>query len=87
MDIFDDCSDPENYTSECFDKTEINYDELDGFEKKIDCFKKDLKMFEGQSKHSFYNAILYATIFKLNEKKTFIQYQNEIETILGKDVL
>lgn len=87
MDIFDDCSYPEHYTSECFDKTEINYDEFDGFEKKIDYFKKDLKMFEGQSKYSFYNAILYATIFKLNEKKTFIQYQNEIETILGKDFL
>ena len=53
-----------------FEETEINYDEFDGFKIKIECFKKYLKIFEGQSKHSFYHAML-ATIFKLNEKKYF----------------
>ena len=85
VDIFDDWSVPENYIPECFDETEKNYDEFDSFEKQIDCFKKDLKIFKEQSKHSFYNAILYATTSKLNEKK-IIQDEKEIETILGKDV-
>ena len=46
VDIFDDCSDRENFMPECFYETEKNYDEFDGFEKKIDCFKKDLKIFQ-----------------------------------------
>ena len=71
VDIFDDLSDPENYTPECFDETEINYDKFDCFNIKIDCFKKDLKIFVGKSKHSFCNAILYATISKLNKEKYF----------------
>ena len=56
MDIFDDCFDPENYTSECFDEIEIIMMNFMVSEK-IDCFKKDLKIFEGQFKQSFYNAI------------------------------
>ena len=54
MDIFDGCSDPENYIPECFDETEINYDEFDGFKKKLTALKEDLKIFGGQPKHSFY---------------------------------
>ena len=45
MDIFDGCSDPENYIPECFDETEINYDEFDGFKKKLTALKEDLKNF------------------------------------------
>ena len=68
-----------------FEETEMNYDEFDGFKIKIECFKKCLKIFEGQSKHSFYNAMLLATISKLHEKNFFFQHKNEIEIILGKD--
>ena len=39
-DIFDGCFDPENYTLECFDEAEINYDESDGFQKKLATLKK-----------------------------------------------
>ena len=40
VDNFDDCYNPEKYTPECFDETEINYHEFDGFQKKLTALKK-----------------------------------------------
>ena len=51
--IFDDCFDPENYMSECFDEIEIIMMNFLVSEKLA-----PLNIFERQSKHSFYNANL-----------------------------
>ena len=76
-DTFDDCSDPGNYTPECFDEAEINHEDFNGFEKRVDNFKKDLKIFEGQSNTHFAMRFRTRQFSNCAKKKTFIPDENE----------
>ena len=81
-------SDPKNFVSNYVDETEYKYDEFSGFEKRIRKFKQDLKIFEEESKDSFYHAILYDTYyFLLEEKQTcdFCCDQQKLGEVLGWD--
>lgn len=82
LDEIDD--EPEKYSYEYeVDKNEIDYDIFTNFEKRIEKFKNELTTFEKNSKDLFYNAVLYALIFKLTKRSEFITDENEIMTIIG----
>ena len=86
LDEFED-SDTENYCQSKFKKSEIDYDIFDNFEKRIEKFKSELKIFKKYSKYSLYNAVFYALIFKLTDKKEFVTNEIEIQSIIGTDTL
>ena len=44
----------ENFVSNFADKVSYEFDEFLGFKKRIDKFNEELKIFEGDSKDSFY---------------------------------
>ena len=65
-------SDPENIVSDYVNEIEHESDELADLEKRIQKFKQYLKIFEEESKDSFYFAIFYAVYYSLlEEKKNF----------------
>ena len=61
--------DPENFVSDFVDKVSYEFDEFFGFDKTIQKFNQELKIFERESKDSFYFSILYATYYNLIERK------------------
>ena len=65
------CSDPENYVHESYGSTIDNkpeYNQFNGFEKRIEKFNARLKQFRENDVESFYFAILHGTYFKLKGK-------------------
>ena len=76
-------SQPENYTA--FDTKEIEFDEFENVNNRIEKFKSVCFSSEKGSKDSFYNAILYAIDFKLGETQNFVTDGNDIEKIVGKE--
>ena len=56
------CSDPENFVSDYVEKTEYEYDEFVDFEKRIKKFEHYLKIFEMNSKDSFFTQSFMAFI-------------------------
>lgn len=46
----------------------VQFDEFDGYEKTAKTFKEILCTYEIKSPDSFYNAILYGSIFELSKK-------------------
>ena len=72
------------------DEIEYDYDRFDVFEKRIEKFINNLKIFRPGSKESFYFAIFYGTLFeKLNKKKEafeFSQDKNTLVNVLGKKI-
>ena len=72
---------PEMYWE--IDRSFVEFDEFDGYEKVAEKFKKSLCTFEIDSKDSFYNAIIYGLIVKLSENKEVNRHI--VEQILGKE--
>ena len=79
---------PENCVSDFVDKVSYEFDEFFGFEKRIQKFNQELKIFERESKDSFYFSILYAIYYHLIKRKEdfdFCQDQEKLCEVLGKD--
>ena len=72
---------PEMYWK--IDRSFVEFDEFDGYEKVAEKFKKSLCTFQTDSKDSFYNAVIYGLIVKLSENKE--ANRNIVEQILGKE--
>ena len=62
-------ADPENFVSGFVDEVSYEFDEVFGFKKRIWKFDEEIKIFEKESKDSFYFSILYAIYYHLLEKK------------------
>ena len=62
-------ADPENFVSDFVDEVSYEFDEFFGFKKRIWKFDEEIKIFEKESKDSFYFSILYAIYYHLLEKK------------------
>ena len=60
---------PKNFVTAFVDKVSHAFDESLGFEKWIQKFYEELKIFERESKDSFYFSILYAIYYNLLEKR------------------
>ena len=60
---------PKNFVTAFVDKVSHAFDEFLGFEKWIQKFYEELKIFERESKDSFYFSILYAIYYNLLEKR------------------
>ena len=70
-------SDPENFVSDYADEIEYKFDESESFKSRIKKIEQDLKVFEMESKDSFYFAILYGFYYALlNEKENFYFWQD-----------
>ena len=81
--------DPENFVSDFADYVSYEFDEFLGFEKRIRKFDEKLKIFEKESKDSFYFSIFYALYYYLLEKKEdFDLCQNEerLCEVLGRNL-
>ena len=79
---------PQNCVSDFVDKVSYEFDEFFGFEKRIQKFNQELKIFERESKDSFYFSILYAIYYHLIKRKEdfdFCQGQEKLCEVLGKD--
>ena len=71
--------DPENFVSDFVDEVSYEFDEFFGFEKRIRKFDEELKIFERESKDSFYFSILDAIYYHLLEKKEDFDFcQDEV---------
>lgn len=82
------CSDPENFVPDCFDDVHCENDIFAGFEKRIEKFKKDLKILKEGAKESCYFPVLYGAFFKLDEiKDTFVEDREVLESVLGTEFL
>ena len=80
--------DPKNFVSDFVDKVSYEFDEFSGFEERIQKFSQELKIFEKESKDSFYFSILYATYYHLIEKKEdfdVCQDEEKLCEVLGRD--
>ena len=80
-------SDHENFVSDFVDEASYEFDEFLCFEKRIQKFNEELKIFERNSKDSFYFSILYATYYHLLEKKEdfdFCQDEERLSQVLGQ---
>ena len=80
--------DPENFVSDFVYEVIYEFDEFFGFEKRIQKFNKELKIFERESKDSFYFSILYTTYYYLIERKDdfdFCQDKEKLSEVLGQD--
>ena len=78
------CSDPGNYVHKTYGSRtdhEPEYDEIKGFEKRIEQFNSSLKQFRGNDNESFYFAILYGTYFKLKGKDD--DFSDDLQAFLG----
>ena len=53
-------TDPGNFVSDFADEVSYEFDEFLGFQKRIQKFNEELKVFSRESKDSFYFSILYA---------------------------
>ena len=73
--------DPENFVSDFVDKVSYEFDEFFGFEKRIQKFNQELKIFERESKDSFYFSILYATYYNLIERKEDFDFCQDEEKL------
>ena len=79
--------DHENFVSDFVDEVSYEFDEFLCFEKRIQKFNEELKIFERNSKDSFYFSILYATYYHLLEKKEdfdFCQDEERLSEVLGQ---
>ena len=80
------CSDPENFVPDFVDEFEYAYDEFKGFQKSNETFAKDLRMFEGSSKDSIYNAILFGAYHALlDNKEKFESDQSRLAEVFGQN--
>ena len=61
----------EIYFSQDKDKNEIEFDEFNNFETRNKKFRSKMTMCQKGSKYSFYNAVLYALVFKTSKKLWF----------------
>ena len=78
-------ADPESLYLIVSKKSSMKCDELKGFQKRIEKFAKDLKMFEENSKYSFHNAILFGAYHALlDNKKIFELDQSRHAEVFGK---
>ena len=78
------CSDPENYVPNCYDEVEYDYDDFKDFQKRLEKFKKSLKVYKEGSEDSFYFAILCGAFFNLNETKhEFTKNGDKLKSVLG----
>ena len=75
--------DPENFVSDFAHEVSYEFDEFFGFEKCIPKFDEELKIFEKESKDSFYFSILYAIYYHLLEEKEDFYFCQD-EEILGE---
>ena len=78
--------DPENFVSDFVGKVSYEFDDFLGFEKCIQKFNEELKIFERESKDSFYYSILYAIYYHLlkkNEDFDFCQDKEDCVKFLG----
>ena len=55
--------DPQSFVPDCIDEIEFEYDEFRDFEKRISKFEQDLKIYELDSKDSFFYAVLYGIYY------------------------
>ena len=79
--------DPKNFVTAFVDKVSHAFDEFLGFEKWIQKFNEELKIFERESKDYFYFSILYAIYYNLLEKRKdfyFCQDEESFCEVLGK---
>ena len=76
---------PENYLVFDTQRDKIEFDEFDNVKARAKKFRSKCFLYEKGSKDSFYNAVLYAIVFKLSYTKHFITDENEIEKIIGKE--
>ena len=72
------CSVPENFALDFFDGINYEYDTFGRFEKRIEKFKKDLKIFKEGTKESFYFAVLYSAFFRLDETRDTLIEDREV---------
>ena len=81
-------SDPKNFVSDYVDEVEHEFDEFAGLEERIQKIKQYLKIFEEESKDSFYFVIFYGVYYSLLEEKVnfdFCQDNEKLAEVLGRD--
>ena len=79
--------DPENFVSDFVDEVKYEFYEFLGFEERIQKFSQELKIFERESKDSFYFSILNATYYLFIERKEefdFCQNEEKLREVLGQ---
>ena len=82
--------DPEDFLSDFVDEVNYEFYEFFGFEERIHKFNQELKIFERESKDSFYFSILSATYHDLIDRKEgldFCQDEEKLREVLGQDFL
>ena len=72
--------DPKNFVTAFVDKVSHAFDEFLGFEKCIQKFNEEHKIFERESKDSFYFSILYAIYYNLIEKREDVDFCQDEES-------
>ena len=80
------CSDPENYVppNRSDEMRETEYDEFNGFQKRIENFNESCQIFKKNYIESFYYAILNGAYFKLKgEGATCTEDTEELKSVLG----
>ena len=80
--------DPEDFLFDFVDEVNYEFYEFFGFEERIHKFNQELKIFERESKDSFYFSILFAIYYHLIERKEdfdFCQDEQKLQEVLGKD--
>ena len=78
--------DPENFVSDFGGKVSYEFDDFLGFEKCIQKFNEELKIFERESKDSFNYSILYASYYHLlkkNEDFDCCQDEERLRQVFG----
>ena len=81
--------DPKNFVFNFVGEIEVEYDEFQGVEKRIQKFVQELKIFRQGLKDSFYEAILFAVYYYFIDKKEdfdFCQEEKILTNVLGVDL-
>ena len=82
------CPDPENFIRSFVDDAEYDYSGFHGVEVRIEKFKKILKIYQENSKDSFYYAVFYGSFLKLgNTKDQFVKDREKLKSVLSESFL
>ena len=88
LDLDSATADPENFVLDFLDEVSYEFDEFFGFEKCIRKVDEEFKIFERESKDSFYFSLLNAIYYHLLEKKEdfdFSQDEERLREVLGRN--
>ena len=76
------CSDPENFLLGCIEEIEYEFHNFKSFEKRIEKFEQDLRIFEKESDNLFFKAILSSICYALLHDKNEFEFIHDHEKLL-----